>query len=114
MRSSAQARKPYSRSWLWIPGSLVSLAPRNDVVIGGRGQELKRPAAIDDMRDAGGERAFVAGEIDRERCDFLRRAEPPHRLAADEHLAPSGARGGGAVQHRRRLDGAGANTITSY
>src|SRR6266849_9875280 len=26
----AQARNPYSRSWLWIPGSLVSLAPRND------------------------------------------------------------------------------------
>src|SRR5882724_6109021 len=25
-----QARNPYSRSWLWIPGSLVSLAPRND------------------------------------------------------------------------------------
>src|ERR1022692_2282928 len=26
----AQARNPYSRSWLWIPGSLVSLTPRND------------------------------------------------------------------------------------
>src|SRR6266481_603717 len=26
----AQARNPYSRWWLWIPGSLVSLAPRND------------------------------------------------------------------------------------
>src|SRR5712675_2133059 len=26
----AQARNPYSRSWLWIPGSLASLAPRND------------------------------------------------------------------------------------
>src|SRR3981081_1102889 len=26
----ARARNPYSRSWLWIPGSLVSLAPRND------------------------------------------------------------------------------------
>src|ERR1700736_2356919 len=30
MRLSAQARNPYSRSWLWIPGSLASLAPRND------------------------------------------------------------------------------------
>src|SRR5260370_9357229 len=30
MRRLAQARNPYSRSWLWIPGSLVSLAPRND------------------------------------------------------------------------------------
>src|SRR6266581_2605898 len=26
----AQARNPYSRSWFWIPGSLASLAPRND------------------------------------------------------------------------------------
>src|ERR1700687_806411 len=32
MRHLAQARNPYSRSWLWIPGSLVSLAPRNDEV----------------------------------------------------------------------------------
>src|SRR6266436_10268021 len=30
MRHLAQTRNPYSRSWLWIPGSLVSLAPRND------------------------------------------------------------------------------------
>src|SRR6267143_4827487 len=30
MRHLAQARNPYSRSWLWIPGSLASLAPRND------------------------------------------------------------------------------------
>ena len=29
-RPEAQARNPYSRSWLWIPGSLASLAPRND------------------------------------------------------------------------------------
>src|ERR1700692_2745190 len=34
MRHLAQARNPYSRSWLWIPGSLVSLAPRNDEVFG--------------------------------------------------------------------------------
>src|SRR3979409_16180 len=27
MRHLAQAGNPYSRSWLWIPGSLVSLAP---------------------------------------------------------------------------------------
>src|SRR5258708_26847565 len=31
MRRLAQARNPHSRSWLWIPGSLVSLARRNDV-----------------------------------------------------------------------------------
>src|SRR6202040_3180275 len=32
MRHLAQARNPYSRSWLWIPGSRASLAPRNDKV----------------------------------------------------------------------------------
>jgi phenylacetate-CoA ligase len=30
MRLLAQARNPYSRWWLWIPGSLASLPPRND------------------------------------------------------------------------------------
>src|SRR6267142_3988615 len=30
MRPLAQARNPYSRSWLRIPGSLVSLTPRYD------------------------------------------------------------------------------------
>src|SRR5450432_3998094 len=30
MRHLAQARNPKSLSWLWIPGSLASLAPRND------------------------------------------------------------------------------------
>src|SRR6266853_394370 len=30
MRHLAQARNPYSRSWLWIQGSLASLAPQND------------------------------------------------------------------------------------
>src|SRR4051794_34369286 len=30
MRLLAQARNPYSRWWLWIPGSLVLLALRND------------------------------------------------------------------------------------
>src|SRR3981081_2240596 len=30
MRHLAQARNPYSLSWLWIPGSLALLAPRND------------------------------------------------------------------------------------
>src|SRR6266403_4270609 len=30
MRLLAQARNPYSLSWLWIPGSLAALTPRND------------------------------------------------------------------------------------
>jgi len=29
-RFLARVRNPYSLSWLWIPGTLVSLAPRND------------------------------------------------------------------------------------
>src|SRR5882672_8061566 len=33
-----QARNPYSRSWLWIPGSLVSLAP-SDAPIGASGND---------------------------------------------------------------------------
>src|SRR5258706_16287987 len=39
MRLLAQARYPQSRSWLWIPGSLVSLGPRND--------SLRKHAVID-------------------------------------------------------------------
>jgi hypothetical protein len=31
----AQARNPYFLSWLWIPGSLAALAPRNDVMLVG-------------------------------------------------------------------------------
>src|ERR1700688_4856245 len=73
----------------------------------------QRPSAIDDMRDAGCKRALVAGEIDRERADFLRGAEPSHRLPADEHFAPSRTRGGGAVQHRWRFDGAGADAVAA-
>src|ERR1700724_4547365 len=34
MRRLAQARNPYSRSWLWILGSLALLALRNDEVLG--------------------------------------------------------------------------------
>src|SRR6266852_4932604 len=34
----AHARNPYSRSWLWIPGSLVSLAP-SDAPIGTSGND---------------------------------------------------------------------------
>src|SRR5436190_22838568 len=65
----------------------------------------KRPAAIDDMGDAGSERALVAGEVDGEGCNFFGRAEPSHRLAADEHFAPLRTSRGGAVQHRWGFDG---------
>src|SRR5882672_647139 len=32
---AARARNPYSRSWLWIPGSFASLTPRNDGLASG-------------------------------------------------------------------------------
>jgi hypothetical protein len=35
MRHLAQARNPYSRSWLWIPGLFASLTPRNDGLASG-------------------------------------------------------------------------------
>jgi hypothetical protein len=50
-------------------GDAPDLDPFQIVVVisGSRpGMTLERPAAIDDMCDAGGERAFVAGEIHRE------------------------------------------------
>src|ERR1700733_7826776 len=74
---------------------------------------LKRPAAIDDMGDAGRERTLVAGKVDRERGDLVRGAEPTQRLPAHEHLAALRSGGRGAVQHRGRLDGAGADAIAS-
>src|SRR5947199_7958759 len=77
------------------------------------GTTSQRPAAIDDMRDAGRERTLVAGEVNGERGDFLRGAEPSHRLPAHEHLAPARPCGSGAVEHRRRLDGAGTDTIAA-
>ena len=60
------------------------------------------PAAVDDDGDAGGERALVAGEIDRERCDFLRGAEPAHRLAARR---TSRGRCGPAAAARSSIEG---------
>src|SRR3954447_8981363 len=57
---------------------------------------LEGPATIDDVSDAGRERTLVAGEIERERSDFVRRAEPPHRLPRDEHVPAAWACRGGA------------------
>src|ERR1700676_1819685 len=85
-------------------------APRNDVVTV---SDSQRPAAIDDMRDARRKSAFVAREINRERRDLFGSAEPSHRLSGHEHLASAGACGGGAAQHRWRLDRAGADAVTA-
>src|SRR6266567_2893407 len=70
-------------------------------------------AAIDDEVDTGGESAFVAPKIDRHRRDFLCGAEPAHLLAGDEFLASIRASGGRAPEHRRRLDGAGADAVAA-
>src|SRR4051812_46225899 len=74
---------------------------------------LEGPATIDDVSDAGRERTLVDGEIERERSDFVRCAEPPHRLPRDEHVPAAWACRGGALQHRRRLDRAGADAIAT-
>src|SRR5579863_3749222 len=79
----------------------------------GWGSSLKRPAAVDDVRDAGRERALVACQIHGEQSNFLRRPQSSHRLPGDEHVAPAGTGGRGAVQHRGRLDGAGTNAIAT-
>src|SRR5260370_16530829 len=40
----AEGRNPYSQLWLWIPGSLASLAPRNDGIVWSRALFRKIPA----------------------------------------------------------------------
>src|SRR5882757_7815527 len=74
---------------------------------------LQRPAAVDDMRDAGGERALVAGQIDREGGDLFRGAEPSHRLPRHEQFAPVGTGVSRALQHRGGFDGAGADAVAA-
>src|ERR1700737_3373426 len=55
MRLLAQARNPYSRSWLWIPGSLVSLAPRNDTLLSTLIRGFARGDLLDQFDDAAAE-----------------------------------------------------------
>src|SRR5437763_949548 len=74
----------------------------------------KRLAAVDDMGNAGGECALIAREVDRQPSDFLGGTEPPHRLAAHEHLAAAWACGGGRVAHRRRFDPAGPSAPAAH
>src|SRR5258707_7536191 len=98
----------------WAPRVTTAQRPFRSILFMGVSSALKRPAAVDDVCDAGGERTFVAGEIDGKRSDLFGRAEPSHRLPRDEHLAPVGAGGGGAIEHRGGFDGAGADAITSH
>src|SRR2546421_6343235 len=64
---------------------------------------LKRPAAVDDVGDAGRECALVAGEVDRERGDFIGGCETCPRVAAPEHFAAPRGLGPGADYHPERL-----------
>src|SRR5262245_28982700 len=70
-------------------------------------------AAVDDEVDAGGERAFVAGEIHRYGRDFVSGAQPAHLLAGDELFASVGARRGSTLQHRGRFHRAGADAVAA-
>src|SRR5437762_1420052 len=98
--------KSVSHTVLLIP-AMPALLTRMSILpsaerVGVRGARLKsqRPAAVDEMRDTGRERALVAGEVDGERSDFVRGAEPSHRLPRDEHVASAGAGRRGPLQHR--------------
>ena len=57
MRLLAQARNPYSLSWLWIPGSLAPLTPRND------GLKVSFIFSIDPQYDFGKPRTFSAMKL---------------------------------------------------
>src|SRR6516162_748888 len=85
-----------------------------------RNDELHRHTAVDEMRLTGNVASFVASEKQRKGGDFLRGAEPPHRLAIDESLPyfierPAGFLrcGGDAVFQRRRFDRAGTNGVAA-
>src|SRR6202042_3768071 len=97
----ATKRSVIARPKPWAPPVTTAQRPFKSILFMEIFPRLKRPAAVDDMRDAGCECTFVAGEIDREQGDFFGGAEPSHRLPADEHFASAGTRGRGAVQHRR-------------
>src|ERR1700729_3214425 len=78
-------------------------------------------SAIDNEGLAGGEGALVRGEIDGDRGDLLRLAEPAHGLAVDERL-PHGldrlaarlAQGLDPAVERRTLDRAGADGVAAH
>src|SRR5277367_5199190 len=55
--------------------------------IGSPNTTLQCKSTVDDEGLAGGEGALVGGEVDGDRVDLLRLAEPAHRLAVDERLA---------------------------
>src|ERR1700729_2333140 len=78
-------------------------------------------SAIDNEGLAGGEGALVRGEVDGDRGDFLWLAEPAHRLAVNERLAPGLdrlaarlAQGLDPAVERRALDRAGADGVAAH
>src|SRR3954463_10712400 len=69
------------RSWLWIPGSLASLAPRND------GDTLRSGAsAVDGVGGARDVTCLVGSKERNDRSDLTRKPEPPRRHAVDDLL----------------------------
>ena len=75
----------------FVAGALDFVAPDLDFHPSPGGvaprRALQRKPAIDDEGLPGGEGALVGGEVDGDRGDLLRLAEPAHRLAVDERLA---------------------------
>src|ERR1700734_1354830 len=89
--------------------------------IGSPNTTLQCKSAIDDEGLAGGEGALVRGEIDGDRGDLLRLAEPAHRLAVDERLAHGLdrlaarlAQGLDPAVERRAFDRAGADGVATH
>src|SRR6476620_3516669 len=66
-RPEAQARNPYSRGWLWIPGSLASLAPQNDGFLLCRDRLVGREAR--QQRLQGDQRRMIGDAVDARRAE---------------------------------------------
>src|SRR5216684_6872757 len=123
MRHLAQARNPYSLSWLWIPCSLVSLAPRNDAASSIRDHHRPefpvRRLRIADGSDADAARArhqqilAMAGrvfpllqhlrEAEKPRADIFRGPRFAQRSHTPRKVAAGAVADGAGCGHRARL-----------
>src|SRR3984957_15288127 len=89
--------------------------------IGSPNTTLQCKSTIDDEGLAGGEGALVGGEVDGDRGDLFRLAEPAHRLAVDERLAHGVERLAARLAERvdppverGALDRAGADGVAAH
>src|SRR6202012_5545576 len=83
--------------------------------------DLHCKSTVDNEGLAGGEGALVGGEVEGDRGDLLRLAEPAHRLPVDERLAHLLDRLAARLAQcldsaveRRALDRAGADGVAAY